>query len=386
MSHKISLQLFLAIHTDRIDIVLMYYLVLLTKYCNLECDYCDAKVQNSSLKHEEGVDVEALAKFLNADPDLGIQFYGGEPLLRIDLMEKILERVNPKRVVVQTNGFFLDQIPTHLYPRIDVISLSLDGPARVTDSMRGVGVYERLTKQALALREKGYQGSIDARMTTTPGVSVYQAVRHLWKEAPLEFDAIYWQLNVEFFKRDWVLDKAFIKRWFKKKYNPEITKLIDEWVEDAEEKGRLKNLVPFTTLMHDLITGRKAEHVRCGAGAKMWSIAPKGDVYPCPVMVNDKERKVLNINEACPSDLHPVEGLYEPCEGCEVRDICGGRCIYTTVNLPWGEEGFRLVCSATKHLINELKRVQPRIQKLVDDGVLDIDYYGRMRVDYEVIP
>lgn len=364
----------------------MYYLLYLTERCNLDCAYCESRSSRSSRLQDPNYDMDRLVEFFNADPDLELQLYGGEPLLRIPFIDELLGQVKPRRVCIQTNAFLLGQIPDHLLDRIDVLCVSIDGPADITDRGRGAGVYERAVAEATALRARGFRGAIDVRMTTSPGVEIYKTVRHFLHDCDFRFDSIYWQLNVLFGELDWRWDKKFISRWFRTTYNPQITQLIDEWVDTMEREHRLQKIIPFAGIMNTLLTGRPVEQIQCGAGYGSWTITPTGDVYPCPVMRESPQYLVGNIRELEPSDISPTKGLRGPCQECEVLTVCGGRCIYTSESMRWGQEGFELVCDSVKHLISELERVKPRVQAVIDAGHLKVEEYSDVGYDYEVIP
>lgn len=364
----------------------MYYLIFLTERCNLECTYCETKTSRSERVQEIQYDLDTLIDFLRADANLGLQFYGGEPLLRIDLIKEILSRTDPVHTCLQTNGFLLDKVPDEVMKKIDVFCVSLDGPSRLTDKMRGDGVYARAVDQSKKLRARGYTGDIDVRMTTSPGVQIYDAVNHFLGECEFDFDSIYWQLNVLFGELDWRWDRKFIKRWFRDAYNPQITRLIDEWIADMKQHGRIRKIIPFAGVLNTIMSGEPVPEIHCGAGAHSWTITPDGGIYVCPVLRESPEFSVGNISSTRPSEIVPMCDLQHGCDGCEVRDVCGGRCIYASEAGRWGDEGFNLVCDSVKHMIAELRRVAPDVQKLVDDGRIDLADYADVGFDYEVIP
>jgi len=77
----------------------MHYFIILTKECNLFCSYCGGG--SDSPPREIQYSVEDLRNFLSKDSDPVIEFYGGEPLLRIKTMKEIMDSV-PGRFVIQT--------------------------------------------------------------------------------------------------------------------------------------------------------------------------------------------------------------------------------------------------------------------------------------------
>jgi putative peptide-modifying radical SAM enzyme len=364
----------------------MYFILYLTERCNLECSYCETRTSRSERTQDIRYALDDLIAFLRQDPELGLQFYGGEPTLRLDLIEKLLDAVPARHVCLQTNAFFLDQLPERLFDRLHVLSVSIDGPAAITDACRGAGVYAEVIRQVTALRARGFPGQIDARMTTSPGVSIYDAVSHFIDDCAFRFDSIYWQLNVLFGAAAWRRDRRFITRWIEQSYKPELTRLIDRWVAELCERGRLIPIVPFAVTVGKILSGERVKAVQCGAGHLAWTVTPEGAIYPCPVLRESPDYCIGTIASVDPRRIEPFKGLRGPCRGCEVIGLCGGRCIYASESMRWGEEGFALICGATKHMIAELERVAPRVDALVRSGRLRLEEYAHLGRDYEVIP
>ena len=94
----------------------MFWHLILTDACNLCCSYCRGKAfwpreeparpvaYDPTLPAELAVDLDDLAAFLARDPDPTLTFYGGEPLLRPDLVEDVMARLPDCRFMLQTNG------------------------------------------------------------------------------------------------------------------------------------------------------------------------------------------------------------------------------------------------------------------------------------------
>ncbi len=109
----------------------MHYHILLTENCNSECKYCYEKSMKEfdngldkrfkfdfSGPENSEVDVEKLKEFLEKDKEAVLVFYGGEPLLQIEKIKEIIDKINvPFRM--QTNGKLLDQLPIEYVKKID---------------------------------------------------------------------------------------------------------------------------------------------------------------------------------------------------------------------------------------------------------------------------
>ena len=88
----------------------MQYHLVLTEQCNKECTYC------GGTRHVEGIplthtyDIDDLVAFMRRDPEPVIGFYGGEPLLAMDFMYEVMDKVPAKAFTLQTNATLLGQI------------------------------------------------------------------------------------------------------------------------------------------------------------------------------------------------------------------------------------------------------------------------------------
>lgn len=114
--------------------------LIVTRNCNLRCTYCYEK---HDLREGDAMEPEvarsAISHYLESDDDfkrVGIDFFGGEPLLAFDLIKDTVEWVNarkwPKdyRFVIGTNGTLLnDEMKNWMYRNRYCLNLavSLDG-------------------------------------------------------------------------------------------------------------------------------------------------------------------------------------------------------------------------------------------------------------------
>ncbi len=134
----------------------MYFHLILTDDCNLCCRYCRAKAFeeedadgpdavpveiDEDLAPDLNYDPELLYRFLARDPSPTVTFYGGEPLMRPDLVERIVREAPVQRFMIQTNGLLLDRLAPDIVNRFSTILVSLDGREALTDENRGAGVF-----------------------------------------------------------------------------------------------------------------------------------------------------------------------------------------------------------------------------------------------------
>lgn len=313
------------------------------------------------------IDIGSLKKFINKDINPVIIFYGGEPLLEINKITKIIDNIDvPYRM--QTNGKLLDKLPIKYLNKIGKILVSIDGDKERTDSNRGQGTYNLVMKNISLIKEKGYSGEIIARMTLgIESPDIFEQVLHLIDHG---FSSIHWQIDAGFYAHDYDKEKF---NSFVKEYNSSITKLIDFWMQQIKHKKVLK-LYPFIGIVDSLLKGEKTL-LRCGAGHGGYAIRTDGKLTACPIMTWIEDFVSGDLN----SDPKGIKKfpIAESCNNCEIKDICGGRCLYWNYLKLWPEEGNELICKTIKYLVIELNKKIPEIIELIKKGVIskkDLEY------------
>jgi MoaA/NifB/PqqE/SkfB family radical SAM enzyme len=107
----------------------------ITNNCNYCCEYCYTSTYNS-----KNITVETFTKFLELAKSLGakyIEFCGGEPLLHPEL-EKLVKLAKQKKfkLILRTNGIFLNQHIPLIANNFEWVGISLDGLPETNDLMR----------------------------------------------------------------------------------------------------------------------------------------------------------------------------------------------------------------------------------------------------------
>jgi len=375
----------------------MYFHLILTDNCNLCCSYCRAKAfEELEEGSEKGEDVEIdpalpieldydlriLYDFLRKDPSVTLTFYGGEPLLRADLINRIVREAPVKRFMLQTNGLLLDRLDPEIVSRFTTILVSLDGREELTNKNRGDGVYRRVMAQVQKLRTNGFTGELIARMTVTEKTDIVDAVGWLASNPDYSFSSIHWQLDADFagdFSRRRFAD------WAMGSYNPGIRALVTAWVDRMETTGEVLRWYPFLDPMEDLLQ-RRTTRLRCGSGYANYSIMTDGHIAPCPVMIGMTPYYVGHIADADPCTLGRIEVGGE-CTTCHIRDFCGGRCLYSNITRPWSPEQRQLVCGTVENLRSALIAALPRVQDLIARGIIDQGDFAHEKFNgCEIIP
>ncbi len=359
----------------------MHYHLILTEKCNSNCRYCyeksmsefDNELENKfdfdfSESEKFNSSITDLKKFLAKDKNPVLIFYGGEPLLEIEKIKEIIDAINvPFRM--QTNGKYLDKLSINYLNKIDKILISLDGNKDRTDFNRGEGTYEKIMDNIRLIKEQGYSGELIARMTISSDFpDLYEQILLLIEQG---FSSIHWQIDAGFYKFDF--DEEKFKN-FISAYNKSVSKLIDYWI-DEMKKGKVLKLYPFLGIVESILKNESTK-LRCGAGHSGYAITQSGKIVACPIMNCIKNFEAGNLKNSSPENLKKFS-VAEPCSSCNYLDLCGGRCLYWNKAKLWPAKGDELICSTIKHLIDELKKREPEIRKLIEQNILsekDFDY------------
>ena len=355
----------------------MIYHVVTTPDCNLCCEYCCGKafdepepeMEFETVPKEPNYKITELAKFLSKDAsDVSIIFYGGEPLLNIPFIKKLMDskqiQTGVKNFLIQTNGTLLDKLSKDYVNKFHTILVSIDGGKTITNKNRGEGTYEKVISNLGLIKKNGFGGEVIARMAVEEPTEFYNDVLDLVNNKEFAFTSIHWQLDAnmwhDYAKRNFV-------DW-SRKYNEDITKLADFFVKEAK-KGNLLRLYPFIGILNTILFG-EVYQLRCGSGIGNFTILPNGKIAACPIMQGIKEKYLGEIKITNPSDLPNKLTVNEPCTTCEDFGLCGGRCLYSNHYPVWPKKGIEELCSTTKHLLREMERISPEIQKLLDNKTI----------------
>lgn len=362
----------------------MHYHILLTELCNSHCRYCYEKSMkefDNSLKCKFKFDFSSpvsleinlakLKQFLLKDKNPVLIFYGGEPLLEIEKIINIIDKLDGTNVKfrMQTNGLLFDKIPIEYLKKIGKILISIDGNQERTDYNRGKGTYDKIMKNIELIRNKGYKGEIIARLTLSDFPDIYNQISFLISTK--KFDSYHWQLDAGFYEHDFDYESF---RYFSEQYNISIKKLIDLWMNELK-KGNSLRLYPFVAIINSLLKDEKTL-LRCGAGHSGYTITTKGDIVACPITNSIKDFYAGNLDSK-PDNLKKFR-IKNQCQKCNYLSICGGRCLYWNYAQLWNETGNQLICNTIKFLIDNLDLMKPKIKKLIEDKTISTSYF-----DYE---
>ncbi|MBP2133000.1 putative peptide-modifying radical SAM enzyme [Methanomicrobium sp. W14] len=374
----------------------MHYFLLLTDECNLCCKYCRGKMffvpdetpdtvdLDCNLPCELSFSLDHLYEFLSKDKDAVLTFYGGEPLLKKDLICEIMDNAPVKKYIIQTNGTLLDSLPAEYVNSFCSIFVSIDGDRQTTDLSRGKGTYDRVIRNLKHIKNNRFENEIIARMTVSEKNDIFNSVKYLSSNPDFSFDSVHWQMDCNFWS-DFELRDG-ISEWLYSGYNPGIRRLADLWIKIMREEGRVMMWYPFVDTMQDLLFGMKNAPLRCGSGFANYSILQDGNIAPCPCMAGMKDYYCGNIKTGDPGRLRKID-ISGDCRKCDIRNFCGGRCLYSNIINPWPKTGRKMVCDTVRNLRYSIEKKVPEVLGLIKKGVISIRQFEHEKYNgCEIIP
>ncbi|MCW4005958.1 MAG: TIGR04084 family radical SAM/SPASM domain-containing protein [Candidatus Bathyarchaeota archaeon] len=375
----------------------MFFHVVVTNECNLQCRYCFGEMMEDfeedfgefeldyELPRHLDYPVELLSKFCAKDPQCVLTFYGGEPLCNMEAVRQIMDGVEPKHFMMQTNGLLLDQLEPKYVNRLHTLLVSIDGDEALTDYYRGKGTFRKVIDNLKLLKANGFGGELIARVTVMEQTDIYGQVRWLLDNSEFSFSSVHWQLNAGFWGNDY--SRRNFKEWSQQSYMPGIEKLAQLWVEYMQQKGVVLKLYPFLGIANSLLNGEKEALMRCGAGWVNYAIQTDGYITPCPTMWGMKQYYLGHICDADPLQLRKVFVEESPCKNCDSLNMCGGRCLYANITKRWSDPQYTEICTTIKNLINTIQTQIPQIKQLIHENKITLNDFDFLKYNgCEIIP
>ena len=316
----------------------MHLTLHLTARCNLRCRYCYAAPhQGGDMSWDAARSAVDLAVELcrreNPDQSTGIIFFGGEPLLRPDLIRQIIEYCHQLssrtgqffHFKITTNGSLLDEAFLQDPFTSEVfVALSHDGVPEAHDVHRvdaaGQGTFAGLRPVIdLLLRSKPYSPVL--LVTTAETIHRYaDSVRYLF-ECGFRYLICSLHYGVEWPKRS----IGELERQYSQ---------IARWYEEQTQREEKFYFSPFDTKIASHVFPGSCRRERCELGRRQISVAPSGRLFPCVQFAGDGGESPFSIGDVWSGiDESRREALYrendeekQSCQSCAIRERCNHFC------------------------------------------------------------
>lgn len=320
----------------------------LTNKCNLRCMYCYASGGN--YMEDEGIlqsqDLNTIIErfYSEFDKILIVQFFGGEPLLNIPLLEEacsMIRKIDSERGYktqfgLVTNGTILNDRIIDIIKKYEInITISYDGNQKINDITRvdinGHGTSEIILKNAKHLKEKtGQPSTIEVTYNQyhiENNVNISNVINHIQNELP--------DTSIHLVPAGGTEDDKFVINNLD--VFPESVDSIFNSVESIKEGKK----IPSYSLVDRILYGLSNKEYQgspyvCDAGLGTLSVSIDGDVYPCFMFTNQETMRLGNVkdNDIFRSDHFKkvmnrlinfsIKSNNEECNNCFIKSLCNG--------------------------------------------------------------
>ena len=333
----------------------MKYVTLdITNKCNLNCKHCYNKLkysENSNYRQLSNKEIINLINILHKNNCEGINFLGGEPLIREDMVE-IIEYCSKLNIYTSltTNGILLNNKLYNelLHSGIGKIDVSLDGLKNDNDFLRGKGTFDKVCNNLKAIKNCNHPKKVIRISYTITKTNVYNL---------FEFIKYMYDLDINKFIIGTFLDvnqtDSDSMKINKKQlsFYSEIEKVIKNISIYYGKKIEIElNLRPmyiyFMKNMYDVNLTNNLLYSKCAYKSGLKYIESNGRIHPCNVYIlNEKTNfdldtynsynvnifdrnldfkisKFLNFFDNMFVSANKKRYAFSFCESCELKSIC----------------------------------------------------------------
>ena len=333
----------------------MKFTAAITRRCNLACPYCYVSCDGREMSTEMANQAVDMAVALLPPGDiLDFGFFGGEPLLRLDLIRHMTRRLREHQETngfnlalgLTTNGVFLvDPVLEFMAEEEIVPCISLDGPREVFDRQRGSSSGESCFDRVVSNLDKAARVLPSMKINAVYGpdslallpetveflcgfgvpVELNLDITTPWKEESLEqSDQVFAEIG-----------EFYLKRFM---------------------MGSPVQLQPLADHLLMGIVGGMDPECRCTLGVGEIAVDVDGRIYPCERLIGQQELVIGDIRQGIdPSKQARVvedhRTPHETCLDCSLIKYCNHSCGCTNWFLT-GNYGTadRAVCKIEKSL------------------------------------
>ena len=362
----------------------------LTHNCNLRCSYCYA---GEKFKKEMSLETAMRAvdfTFDQAESDgtITFGFFGGEPLLRFDLIREIVAYIGDKQAEhdavvnlhLTTNGTLITrEILEYLRAHEIGLCISIDGPRHIHDQARrfrnGKSSFTRVVSNLQ--KSIGALDRLQVNSVYTPANvnELADTVRFL---ADLGVFSIHLNPDIE---ADWeAVDHGLLE---------DAYDTVADFYIDRYRSGRevSVNLVDSKVIV--FLKGGYDAGDRCGMGETEWAFAPSGNIYPCERFIGEDDGNGFCmgnvetgwIEKSRCQVLAGRGNSNTECKTCSLQKYCMNWCGCTNYSLTGRTDlASRFLCASEKASI----RAAQRVLSSLGDNALFTDHYYRYLLRQQV--
>lgn len=298
----------------------------LTQNCNMRCKYCIR--EKTSFDMTEEIVRAALDLAFSKGQKAGVCFFGGEPLLKKDLIAKAYEYAHalsektgmPFESKITTNGTLMDDEILDMFVKNGTeVGLSFDGLCQddnriFTDGKSSFDVLEEKSRKLLSVLPNSYAMTVMAPGSLHKLSDNVRFIHDLGFKKMLVSPA--YGKNVSWSDEDLSILKD------------EMNKVADYLSELFFNDDRF-----YFSALHakisECIKGFNPSR-RCHLGVRQLAIESTGNIYPCTSFLGDKDFLLGNVfdglNDLKIREIASRNSLPESCVNCDLKERCTNSC------------------------------------------------------------
>jgi len=266
---------------------------------------------------------------------IGLQFFGGEPLLNMEVMEYACQKFKEKDPEITfgivTNGTLIDSEFIRIANQYQIhTTISYDGNYKVNNILRiqknGNGTSDLILQKAKEFKEKtGLLDTIEATYTQyhyDSGISILDCIKHINEELP--------GVPVHLVPVSGSEESDFIL----KDYTPFVNSIDDFFKENEQSSQNNYTYSLMQRIVYGIVNKTSSCGYICDAGVSTLSVSVNGDLYPCFMFTDLENYRLGNIFD---ENLFESERLInkitairefsdkdknEECKNCYIKNLC----------------------------------------------------------------
>ncbi len=304
----------------------MNFTLHLTDNCNMNCSYCIREKCPKDMSEE--VLFKACDLAFSKGTRAGLCFFGGEPLLKKDLIYKALDYCEKKSeetgirfdCKMTTNGTLLDEEFLERAAKAKLgIGLSFDGKAQDVCRIFANGKSTSSVVEEKAKLLLKYMPEASALATIAPQAVPYYA------------ESVKYLHDLGFKNVSFVIAYGHKVNWTDRDLDALRIQLEETaaYLKELFLKNEKFYMSAIDSKIRDCIRGKNPAE-RCHLGTRQMPVTPDGTLYPCTSFIGDEKYILGNvfegINEEKVIELAKRSATPETCKECDLVKRCTNSC------------------------------------------------------------